>query len=562
VIRRGGGWVWVLAAASICVALAHTVLPAAIGHAVDTTLRGDHATGPLTWCAVLIASAVLLEALGDLAAGAGTAQATASMRHALVRHVLAVGTRTSRLFSSGDLVSRVVANAGEAARAPTAVVWAITALLPGVGGIVALGLIDPWLCLTFGAGAPVLLAVLRALARDSSDLAQRYLRVQARIAARLTDALSGARSIAAARTADREARRVLVPLPELHEHGVGMWRVQSRAAAQEAVLVPLLEIAVLAVAGFEVSRGRITPGEVLAAVQYTALATSVGSAISSVARLSWIRASAVRTQQVLTEPVVRYGEERLWPGAGQLEFRGVTVRSDGAPVLHRIDLSIPGGSFAAVVGRSGVGKSVLAALAGRLVDPDDGAVLLDGVPLQRLRHDELRSAIGFGFERPVLIGETIRDAIAFGEQPASDEAVRSAAVAACADAFIQRMPHGYDTRLDEAPMSGGELQRVALARAFARRGRLLILDDVAASLDTVTEYHLSAVLAGALGDRTRLVIAHRASTAARADVVVWLDGTRVRAMAPHRELWSDSDYRALFNAQLDAAPADPVGVAS
>jgi ATP-binding cassette subfamily B protein len=195
---------------------------------------------------------------------------------------------------------------------------------------------------------------------------------------------------------------------------------------------------------------------------------------------------------------------------------------------------------------------LLAALAGRLVDPDEGEVLLDGVALPGLCRDELRQAVGFGFERPVLLGETLEDVIAFGDhEPPLDELL-AAAVAAQADGFIRHMPDGYDTLLEDVPMSGGEIQRVGLARAFARARRLVVLDDVAASLDTVTEHQISQVLTGELADRTRIVVAHRASTAARADAVVWLDDAEVRATATHHELWQDRDYRALFEPEEHA----------
>ena len=130
-------------------------------------------------------------------------------------------------------------------------------------------------------------------------------------------------------------------------------------------------------------------------------------------------------------------------------------------------------------------------------------------------------------------------------------------MAAQADAFIRRMPEGYRTPLARAPMSGGESQRVGLARAFAHAGRVLVLDDVAASLDTVTEHEITRVLTGELADRTRLVIAHRASTAARADAVVWLERGRVRAVAPHRVLWGEAAYRALFESGAGAAGTVP-----
>jgi ATP-binding cassette subfamily B protein len=108
----------------------------------------------------------------------------------------------------------------------------------------------------------------------------------------------------------------------------------------------------------------------------------------------------------------------------------------------------------------------------------------------------------------------------------------------------------------DAPMSGGEVQRVGLARTFAHARRVVVLDDVAASLDTITEHHISAVLTGALADRTRIVIAHRASTAARTDAVIWIEDGRIRAYAPHEQLWHDVAYRALFEVDEEAVASD------
>ncbi|MEV7562232.1 ABC transporter ATP-binding protein, partial [Streptomyces sp. NPDC089795] len=123
---------------------------------------------------------------------------------------------------------------------------------------------------------------------------------------------------------------------------------------------------------------------------------------------------------------------------------------------------------------------------------------------------------------------------------------RTAARAAGADAFVRRLPEGYDTALADAPLSGGELQRLGLARAFCRAGRLLVLDDAMSSLDTLTARQVERALVHDVRPGTRLVVAHRVSSAARADLVVWLDAGRVRATGTHTELWPDPDYRAVF----------------
>ncbi|MCA1654999.1 MAG: ABC transporter ATP-binding protein, partial [Pseudonocardiaceae bacterium] len=162
--------------------------------------------------------------------------------------------------------------------------------------------------------------------------------------------------------------------------------------------------------------------------------------------------------------------------------------------------------------------------------------LLDGMPLPVLSHDALRSAVGCAFERPNLVGATVGAAIG----PAAADAAR----ATYAHEFVSRLPAGYDTPLDDAPMSGGELQRLGLARAWHAE-RLLVLDDATSSVDMVTEMRISRTLAAA-GGRTRLVVTHRMSTAARADLVVWLESGRVRAVGTHEDLWMDRDYREVF----------------
>lgn len=560
VLRHGGGgWTATLVMASVLLAVAELLLPAAMGRALDAVLASADATSSIGIVAGLVVVIAITDALDDLASGMSSARATAWLRHTVLRHVLALGVRGTRRFSGGDLGARVVSNAAEAGRVPTVAVWTATAIVPSLGGVLALALIDLWLCATVLLALPLLAWLARAFLRDVSDLAERYLQVQARIAGRLADAVGGARTIAAAGTADREVRRVLAPLPELHRHGMAMWRVQTRMSVQEEVLLPLLEIAVFAVAGWLLLHGRITPGELLAAVQYAGLAVGLGSAGSSLGGLVRSRAAASRLAEVLDAAPPAYGDRTLPAGGGRLELRGVTVHESGRRVLDGVDLVVPAGASVAVVGRSGSGKSLVAALAARLIDPDEGEVVLDGVPLPRLTRPELRTAIGHAAASPVLLGDTVADAIALGAPGSTAGQVREAAIAARADGFVRRLPLGYSTPLDEAPMSGGETQRVGIARAFAHAGRVLVLDDVAASLDTVTEHHIGEVLCTSLADRTRLVVAHRTSTAARADLVVWLDRGRVHRCGTHEQLWSDPGYRAVFAAEPgNAAPGERV----
>ncbi|KAB2339834.1 ABC transporter ATP-binding protein [Actinomadura rudentiformis] len=555
--RSGGPWLGVLLTTAIGGALLQLALPYVMGRTVDSLVAGGAGVdGWLLACTAVVAGVVACESLGIWATGATSAQASAWLRRSLLRHVLGTGPAMTRRLPEGDLVTRLGMNTEEVGRAPEALITTAALLLPTAGSLVALALIDVWLPFTLLAGLVLITLVLRAFLRDTTTLSAGYQKTQGDLASRLLDALGGARTIAAAGTADAEARRVLEPLPVLREHGMGLWRANARAGVQAGLAIPLLEVAVLAVGGLRLASGDLSVGELYAAARYVVLGAGFSAALGHVGRLARARAAAGRVAELLAGTPVEHGERPLPAGPGTLEFRGVSIGLDGKPVLDGLDLVLPGGTATAVVGRSGTGKSLLAALAGRLVDPERGTVLLDGVPLRDLPRDELRQAIGFAFERPTLMGgaldeATLEDAIALGLPTRDPEVVHAAAASARADTFIRQLPDGYATRLQDAPMSGGEKQRIGLARAFAQGRRLLVLDDATSSLDTVTEYQVGEALTGRLRGRTRLIVAHRVGTAARADRVVWLEDGRIRAYERHSVLWADPGYRAVFQDGLD-----------
>jgi ATP-binding cassette subfamily B protein len=555
---RGGLWIWVLALATLATASADILLPTALGRALDALPGGGDISWALLTCAGLIAIMVTGKVVGDIATGTSNARCTAWLRMTLVRHLVSIGPAATRRFEPGDLVTRVTRNASEAGQVGVTTVMVVAGLIPPVGGIVALMAIDWWVGLAALAGLVTMAALVRVFVRHNTETIRGYLHSQGLIAARLLDALSGARTIVAAGSMERERRRILQPLPGLREHGVRMWRNQVRVTSQTAVIAPLLQLSVVGVAGLGVVAGRLSVGELYAASRYAVMAAGIGSAVGFLNKLSRARAGGNRAAEVLAEPVIRYGTGTLPdPGSGRLEFCGVRVSAAGEPIIDGLDLVVPAGATVAVVGRSGAGKSLLAAVAGRLADPEQGQVLLDGVALPELSREQLRGAVGFAFERPELVGDTIEEVINFGSRSRTKAKVREAAATARADTFVERLPKGYATELAAAPMSGGEIQRLGLARAFAHPYRVLILDDATSSLDAVTEQQVGAVLAGGgpsgRPNQTRLIIAHRAATAARTDLVAWLDRGRVRSLRPHCDLWRDPDYRALFG--VDAATA-------
>ncbi|MGI5272646.1 ABC transporter ATP-binding protein [Nonomuraea sp. CA-218870] len=544
-VRRNGPWTALLVATAVGGAAAELALPYVAGRTVDAFVAADPAAVRwLTGCAAIVACVMLCESLGVWAAGASGACAAARLRLGVLRHVLGAGPAVTRRFPEGEIVTRAGLNTEEVGRAPESVTGALALLVPTVGALVALTLIAPVLTLTLFVGIVLILLVLKTFLRSTTTIAGGYQEAQGELAAGLVEALDGARTIAAAGTAAREARRVLRPLPRLRRHGLLLWRANATAGVRAGLVVPLVEVAVLAVGGFMLAAGDLTVGELYAAARYAVLGAALSGALGFVGGLARARSAAGRVAEVLAVPRPRHGTRALPPGTGTVEFRDVTGAELRVP-----ELVVPGGSVTAVVGRSGSGKSLLAAFAARLADPDSGTVLLDGVPLPELTRDELRRAVGYAFERPVLVGDTIADVIALGRAAPGDAELDAVTRAARADGFVERLPRGYATPTADAPLSGGERQRLGLARAFAQGERLLVLDDATSSLDTVTEREVGRALTTANGGRTRLVVAHRLATAAGADQVIWLEDGAVRGRGPHRELWRDPAYRAVFQGE-------------
>ncbi|MEK9518719.1 ABC transporter ATP-binding protein/permease [Streptomyces venezuelae] len=578
-VRHTAGITAALLLCSVAGAACSLAVPALAGGTLDLLLRDRPGAGTwLLWTGVLLAAEVLLETGSVLLTQLANARATAWIRLRALDGLLGTAPHRAAPHSGGEVAARLCVNGTDSGTAPAALATAVSSVLVPIGALVALALIHPWTAAVFVAGLPLLLLLLRAFATQSSDSVGHYQRAQGAVAARLAEALGGARTIAAADTTRQEEERVLTPLAEMTRHGTRMWLVQGRAVARSGVLLPLLTTAVVAVAGVALAAGEVSVGGLLAASRYAALAAGIGGIAAPLGTLVRARGAGRRTAELADLAPMPHGSAVLPADApGELVLSGVRVTRGGVPLLTDVTLTIDGGSTVAVVGRSGAGKSTLAAVAGRLTDPDAGSVRLDGVDLADLSRAQLRGATSYAFARPVFDGgatPTLGAALAAGtgpaRSPATPASVREAAAAACADSFVRLLPQGYDTPVDDAPLSGGEAQRLGLARAFIGRSRLMILDDATSSLDTATERQVETALATPARAGTRLIVAHRVSTAARADLVVWLEAGRVRRAGPHRLLWEDPEYRAVFTAEdrpADAplratgpeAPPEPAG---
>jgi subfamily B ATP-binding cassette protein MsbA len=237
---------------------------------------------------------------------------------------------------------------------------------------------------------------------------------------------------------------------------------------------------------------------------------------------------------------------------GRVVFDNVSFNyPDGTPALHNVSFTIEPGEAVALVGRSGAGKSTIADLLLRFYDPTEGTITFDGVDLRRLDSKWLRKQIGVVPQQTLLFAGSLLDNIRFGKPGATSEEVREAAWSAHADEFIMEMPDGYHTFVGEkgVRLSGGEMQRIAIARALIIDPRIMLLDEATSALDSISEQHVQGALDDVTKGRATLLIAHRLSTAAKADKIIVLSRGHIVEQGSHARLFEmNGTYAGMYRA--------------
>jgi ATP-binding cassette subfamily B protein len=505
---------------------------------IDRALIGRDSAALITIIlqfAALTLGSFVLNVVSGLVYTRTSADILFEMRLGVFRQLHRLSPRFYADLPVGQIATRINADIGEIQRvaAEIALAW-LGNVIYLVGSVVILFRLDRVLFLVSLALLP---AALWALVRYRSRMEVAVAGVRDRsadVGSYLIEALLGMKVIVGFNAQEREAARFRKQNDAFIEALMSMRRLTYLSGGVPGLLLSAGSGLVFLVGGMRVIDHAITMGTLVAFVAYQMrLVWPIQALMGLYASLASARVSLKRVSEILDAPVdvVESPTAVALPSVqGELTLAHVTYAfGRGGPVLDGVSLDIAPGERVAIVGRSGEGKSTIADLLVRQLDPHSGRVLLDGIDLRDARLVDVRRHMLVVDQDPFVFNATLAENIRYARPDAEDAAVRAAADAAGLSALVDRLPRGIETSAGERgrALSAGERQRLALARAFLADPAVLILDEATGALDPATEAQVAAGYEAVMAGRTTIIITHRLELARRADRVLVLEGGRI-----------------------------------
>jgi ATP-binding cassette subfamily B protein len=473
------------------------------------------------------------------------------LRNDLFRRLVSLSPDYYGRTRTGDIMARATndLNAVRMMLGPGIMYWTETSLTFALAIAIMLS-IDWQFTILALLPAPLVSVAVMVVGRRIHERFERIQAMFSDISSRVQENLAGVRMIRAFAQERAEMERFERINRDYIAENLRLVRLSALFQPALEALIGLTFLIVLWAGGYRVLTGQISVGT------FVTFNTYMGTLVWPMIALGWVinlmqrgTASLFRIEEIMRQRpgIAAPPEPAALPRVrGEIEFHDVTVDYGSVKALDGVNLRIEAGSIVAVVGHTGSGKSTIAGLIPRLLDPTSGAVRLDGVDVRDFDPAELRRHIGFVPQETFLFSTTVAGNIAFGVDGATDERIRTAAETAGLAGDIEGFPEGYQTMVGERgiTLSGGQKQRAAIARALLRDPAILILDDALSSVDTLTEERILTSLQKIMRGRTVILISHRVSTVREADHIVVLEHGRIVEQGTHVQLAAAGGYYA------------------
>jgi ATP-binding cassette subfamily B protein len=484
----------------------------------------------------------------------------ADIRVDVFAHLQRLSLRYHSSQRVGDLTTRVT---GDVDRMQDLFVQTLSVLIPNtllVTGMAAvMVLVDPGFAMIALTVTPVMGLVVFRSTRALKAAARRARKADGQVAAATTEGLGAVQVVQAFSLERRMRRRIQGLINESTDSGLEAVRLQARFMPAVDIASALSAAVVLWVGALRVLHGSLDVSVLLVFLGYV---TTLYRPLKALARLSTALSKGVAASERVFDVLGQTPEVTDRPDAitakqmtGLIEISDVSFSYGREPVLDGLNLRIEAGETVALVGPTGSGKSTIAALLARLMDPQQGCIRVDGTDLRSFTVASLRSQISLVLQDCLLLDASLYDNIACVRPGVAEWQVRDAARLALVNEFADRLPYGLHTMVGErgASLSGGQRQRVAIARAIVRDAPILVLDEPTSALDALSERLIVAAVAQLPAGRTTLVIAHRLSTVRRADrIAVLRSGQIAEIGTPSELLRAGGLYADLAHAQQGA----------
>ncbi len=464
--------------------------------------------------------------------------------------------------STGDLMNRISEDVGKVRMyIGPAVMYTINLVALFILCIARMLQVNAELTLWTLAPLPIMSVIIYYVSDVINRRSMEVQEQQSRLSTLAQESFSGIRVLKAYAKEEMAADRFAQAAAEYRVRSLKQAKVDAVFMPAIMLLIGLSTVLTIFIGGMKVIAGdpTVSVGNIAEFVIYVNMLTwpfaSVGWVTSLIQQAS---ASMVRINEFLdTDPTIRDPYDELEAIEGHIVFDRVsfTYPDTGIKALKNVSFEVPAGGTLAIVGHTGSGKSTIAELIGRLYDPTAGRVLIDGVPIDRIKLEKLRGQLGFVPQDVFLFSDTIRNNIGFrsDEAPDLDERVVRAAKVAQVHENITDLSRSYDTLLGERgiTLSGGQKQRVSIARAIIGQPRILIFDDALSAVDTATEEAILQELGTVMKGRTTIIISHRISAVRDADRILVLEEGELVEEGTHQQLIALGGlYAQLYEEQL------------